>query len=71
MMGKSAPGGGDIGEILLCDPRIPVVLQLGQSGRIALVLAKRPLVHDTVVVRPVEETGRYPRLGAHEERLRG
>lgn len=70
MMGKSAPGGGNIGEVLLRDPRIPVVLQFGQSGRITLVLAERPLVHDAVVVRPVEETGRYPWLHAREERLR-
>ena len=54
--------GGHLDEVVLCDPRIPVLLECSQCSLVVLHLAECVLVNDRIVVRIDEDAWRYPRL---------
>ena len=59
---RDIPRFGDICEILLRDPGVPVLLQRGERGRIVLQRAERVFIDDVIVAGALEQTRRYPRL---------
>jgi hypothetical protein len=56
--------GGDRTKIPLCNPSIPVLHKHLQCGLVVLLLAKRVLVNDRVVVRIDKNAWRYPWLAS-------
>ena len=59
---RDVPGGGNVDEVLLGDPGVPVVRENGLRGGPGLELPERPFVNDGAVAGVVEETRSYPRL---------
>ena len=60
-----APGRGDIGEVLLGDPSVPMCLKLRLRYRLGLVRAERPFVDDGAVTGVVKQAWGDPRLIMH------
>lgn len=59
---RDLPRSGDVDEVLLSYPRVPVVLQSRARGPPVLVLGECPLVDNRTNAGIVEETGRDPWL---------
>lgn len=65
----NVPCGGDIDEVLLGDPGVPVVLQRCLSSSVVLVLTERPLVDNSGVARFFEEGWSNPWLATRDQKL--